>query len=148
MKQVEKILKKKKYTKIKLKKIATNHLELKAKLNGIKGRFILDTGASNSCVGIDLKDRFLLDAKESDTKAAGAGATDMETQLAENNKQSSSSSWSDRRNNNARRPQSRTVSATASLAPLTSNRRQGRHHRPRTTSPRPASAPRASFRRA
>ena len=50
MKRLEKILKEKKYIKIPLKRIATNHLELKAKINGVKGRFILDTGASNSCV--------------------------------------------------------------------------------------------------
>ncbi len=85
MKSIKKILKKKKYIKIKLKKIATNHLELKARINGIKGRFILDTGASNSCVGLDLIDYFQLDAEESETKAAGAGATDMETQQSDNN---------------------------------------------------------------
>lgn len=85
MKSIPKILKKKKYITIKLKKIATNHLELKAKINGIKGRFILDTGASNSCVGLDLITHFNLDAQESETKAAGAGATNMETQQSENN---------------------------------------------------------------
>lgn len=85
MKRIEKILRKNKYIKIKLKKTKTNHLEVKAEINGIKGRFILDTGASNSCVGLDLIDYFKLEAKESDTKAAGAGATDMETQQSENN---------------------------------------------------------------
>ena len=85
MKRLEKILKKKKYIKIKLNKIATNHLELKAKINGVKGSFILDTGASNSCVALDLIEYFNLDAQESDTKAAGAGATDMETQQSDNN---------------------------------------------------------------
>ncbi|TXD51024.1 MULTISPECIES: retropepsin-like aspartic protease [unclassified Polaribacter] len=85
MKGIQKILKKNKYIKVKLKKTSTNHLELKAKINGVKGSFILDTGASNSCVGLDLIDFFKLDAQESDTKAAGAGATDMETQQSENN---------------------------------------------------------------
>ena len=85
MKRIQKILKKNKYIKIKLKRIATNHLELKAKINNIKGRFILDTGASNSCVSIALIDFFKLDAEESETKAAGAGATDMETQQSQNN---------------------------------------------------------------
>lgn len=85
MKRIEKILRNNKYIKIKLKKTKTNHLEVKAEINGIKGRFILDTGASNSCVGLDLIDYFKLEAKESDTKAAGAGATDMETQQSENN---------------------------------------------------------------
>ncbi len=85
MKRIQKILKKNKYIKIKLKKIKTNHLELKAKINDVKGSFILDTGASNSCVGLDMIDYFKLQAEESDTKAAGAGATDMETQQSENN---------------------------------------------------------------
>lgn len=85
MSSLKKILYKKKYKKIKLKKMKTNHLELSAKINGIKGRFILDTGASNSCVGLDLIDYFNLTTQESEVKAAGAGATDMETQKSENN---------------------------------------------------------------
>jgi len=86
MTSLKKVLKKKKYVAIKLKKIKTNHLELKAKINGKKGRFILDTGASNSCVGFDRSSYFKLDAQESETKAAGAGATDMETQQSKNNR--------------------------------------------------------------
>lgn len=66
--------------------MVTNHLELDAEINGVKGRFILDTGASNSCVGLDLIEHFKLDAEESETKAAGAGATDMETLQSKNNK--------------------------------------------------------------
>lgn len=85
MASLKKVLKKKKYIKIKLKRIVTNHLELKAKINGVKGRFILDTGASNSCVGLDLIEHFNLISEESEIKAAGAGATDMETQKSENN---------------------------------------------------------------
>ncbi|WP_299057013.1 retropepsin-like aspartic protease [uncultured Polaribacter sp.] len=85
MAALKKILEEKKYFQIKLKRIATNHLELKAKINGIKGRFILDTGASNSCVGVHLIAYFNLIAEECETKAAGAGAIDMETQKSENN---------------------------------------------------------------
>lgn len=79
------ILKRKGYIRIKLKKINTNHFELKGKLNGVKGRFILDTGASNSCVSIDLIDKFKLTATDSETKAAGAGAIGMETKIATQN---------------------------------------------------------------
>jgi len=86
MSSLKKLLEKKKYLKIKLKKIVSNHLELEATLNGVKGKFILDTGASNSCVGLDFINYFKLEAQESETKAAGAGATDMETQQSENNK--------------------------------------------------------------
>lgn len=85
MSSLKKLLEKKKYLQIKLKKISTNHLELQAKINGVKGRFILDTGASNSCVGMDQIAFFNLIAQESETKAAGAGAVDMETQTSENN---------------------------------------------------------------
>ena len=85
MPSLKKVLRKKKYIKIKLARIATNHLELKAKINGVKGRFILDTGASNSCVGVDLITHFKLHAEETETKAAGAGATDMETQKSTDN---------------------------------------------------------------
>ncbi len=80
--ELKSILKRKGYIRIKLKKINTNHFEMKGKLNGVKGRFILDTGASNSCISIDLAEKFNLIATESETKAAGAGAIGMETKIA------------------------------------------------------------------
>jgi predicted aspartyl protease len=79
------ILLRKGYAKIKLKKINTNHFELKAKLNNVKGRFILDTGASNSCIDINLAKKFKLDVKDSNTKAAGAGAIGVETKVSTKN---------------------------------------------------------------
>ena len=85
MSGLKKLLEKKNYIIIPLRKLVTNHLELDATINGVQGTFILDTGASNSCVGIDMIEFFNLDAKESDTKAAGAGAIDMETQQSEHN---------------------------------------------------------------
>ncbi|TDU43221.1 aspartyl protease [Gelidibacter sediminis] len=74
------------YIKVKLKLTKTNHFEIKATINGVKGLFILDTGASNSCVGFEGLETFKLTAKDSDVKAAGAGATDMLTQLSKKNK--------------------------------------------------------------
>ena len=82
MKNFHDILKKENYKKVKFKITKTQHLLIKAKINGVTGNFILDTGASNSCVGFESVDLFLLDAKKSKTKAAGAGATGMFTQLA------------------------------------------------------------------
>jgi predicted aspartyl protease len=73
------------YTKIKLHVTKTNHFEIIAKINGKKGRFIVDTGASNSCVGLDSVDLFNLHAEDSEVLAAGAGATDMKTQLSVKN---------------------------------------------------------------
>lgn len=82
MSTLRKLLKEKEYIRIKLKTTATNHLEVKAKINGVEGNFILDTGASSSCVGINTAEYFKLFAEDSDVKAAGAGATDMLTQVS------------------------------------------------------------------
>jgi predicted aspartyl protease len=80
------ILKKENYKKIKFKVSKTQHLLIKAKINGVKGNFILDTGASSSCVGFESIELFLLEAKKSKTQASGAGATGMLTQIAVGNK--------------------------------------------------------------
>ena len=85
MKRLKSILSKNGYIKIKLKKTETNHFEMKAKINGVKGRFILDTGASSSCVGFDMIEHFKLEATASKVKAAGAGASSMETQQSKRN---------------------------------------------------------------
>ena len=74
------------FTKIKLSLTKTNHFEIKATINGVKGLFILDTGASSSCVGFEAIHTFKLIAKDSDIKAAGAGAIDMLTQISKKNK--------------------------------------------------------------
>lgn len=73
------------YTRIKLNTTPTNHLELKAAINGVKGSFILDTGASSSCIGLEFINHFKLISEESEVLAAGAGATDMVTRLSTNN---------------------------------------------------------------
>jgi predicted aspartyl protease len=80
MASLKKTLVKKGYKEIPFKITKTNHLVLKVKLNGSKGRFILDTGASNSCIGFDDVEYFNVETIESETKASGAGATNMETQ--------------------------------------------------------------------
>jgi predicted aspartyl protease len=85
MKNLHEKLKKANYKKIKFKITKTQHLLIKAKINGVKGNFILDTGASNSCVGFESIEHFTLDAKKSKTKASGAGATGMFTQIASDN---------------------------------------------------------------
>lgn len=74
------------YKKIKFKIIKTNHLLIKASINGVHGNFILDTGASNSCVDFENVALFKLKARHSKTRAAGAGAIDMITQTARKNK--------------------------------------------------------------
>ena len=74
------------YTKIKLTLTKTNHFEIEATINSVKGLFILDTGASSSCVGFEAIEMFKLTAMDSEIKAAGAGATNMLTQISKKNK--------------------------------------------------------------
>ncbi len=73
------------YIRVKLKKTVTNHFEIKLKINKIKGLFILDTGASNSCVGFEEIETFRLSTEESEHKASGAGPTEIETLISKKN---------------------------------------------------------------
>jgi len=86
MASLSKFLEKKNYIRIPLVYTATNHFELRATINGQPGRFIVDTGASNTCVSFDKIEYFKLTTKESEVKAAGAGATDMATLISSKNK--------------------------------------------------------------
>lgn len=85
MENLHDILKKQGYKKIKFKLSVTQHLLIKGKVNGVEGNFILDTGASNSCVGFESIPHFALTATDSATTAAGAGGTGMITQTSEKN---------------------------------------------------------------
>lgn len=78
-------LEEKNFHRVPLKKLATGHYKLSLKLNGVLGNFILDTGASTSCVGFTGIDHFLMTSEESQIKAAGAGAINMETKISRNN---------------------------------------------------------------
>lgn len=85
MENLHEILKKEKYKKIKFRVTKTQHLQIKVKINDVMGNFILDTGASNTCVGFESIERFKLSAKKSKTKASGAGGTGMLTQTSSKN---------------------------------------------------------------
>jgi predicted aspartyl protease len=82
MENLHELLKKKNYKKIKFKVTKTQHLLIKAKINGVSGDFILDTGASNTCIGFESIERFELSSKKSKTKASGAGGTGMKTEIS------------------------------------------------------------------
>lgn len=86
MASLRKFLEKKNYVRVPVVFTATNHIEIRAKLNGQPGRFIVDTGASNTCVSFDKIEYFNLTTKESKVKAAGAGATNMATLISSKNK--------------------------------------------------------------
>ena len=85
MKKINAVFKNENYVKIKFKITKTQHLLLKAKINGVTGNFILDTGASNTCVDRVNIIFFELKASLSKTKATGAGANGITTQIAKKN---------------------------------------------------------------
>jgi len=73
------------YSFFKLKKTVSKHFVVKAKINNVIGRFIVDTGASNSCLGLDEIKLFNLKLSQTNKKAAGAGGTNIETQISRQN---------------------------------------------------------------
>jgi len=86
MKPLKTYLKAKKYIQVPLALTTTNHFEVSAKINGVSGRFIIDTGASNTCIGIDKIEFFNLISEASEIKAAGAGSSEMKTLISNKNK--------------------------------------------------------------
>lgn len=83
--QLRKFLEDQGFYRIPLKRLATGHYLFSAKINSVLGNFILDTGASTSCVGFTESSHFLLISEESIIKAAGAGAVNMKTMLSRKN---------------------------------------------------------------
>lgn len=65
-----------------LQKLNTGHYKLDLQVNGVRGSFIMDSGASSSCIGVHARDKFGLESHESDVTAAGAGATGMEASVS------------------------------------------------------------------
>lgn len=70
---------------LKMQTTSTDHLAIDAVLNTVAGRFIVDTGASNTCLDLGRAGAFGLTTEPSEILAAGAGATDMETFISDGN---------------------------------------------------------------
>ncbi|MHC5200896.1 retropepsin-like aspartic protease [Myroides sp. LJL119] len=85
MEKLQELLKLEGYKKVKFKISKTQHLFIRAKINGKWGDFILDSGASNSCIDFDYINEFNVIASHSKTRASGAGANNMFTQASYNN---------------------------------------------------------------
>lgn len=85
MTQIRNLLEDKGFYRIPLKKLKSGHYKFSVKINSISGEFILDTGASTSCIGFNNISYFFLKSEASSIKAAGAGAINMKTKLARNN---------------------------------------------------------------
>ena len=84
------------YTRVRLLTLPTNHYVVIASLNGTLGRFILDTGASTTCVSTELATHFHLNPKPSEEKASSASANELDTEVAHHN-ELVIGSWSSKR---------------------------------------------------
>ena len=78
-------LKNKGYCSVNLIFLKTKHYLIKAKINGINGEFILDSGASNSCVCITKEYKFKLETKISKISASSATSEISETSISKKN---------------------------------------------------------------
>ena len=82
---LNKFLKSEGYSSVKLIFLVTKHYLIEAKVNGIDGRFILDTGASNSCICTSLEDKFKVISNESKEKASSANSEMTNTKISKSN---------------------------------------------------------------
>lgn len=83
--QLRNLLEGKGFQRIVLRKMTTGHYTCHVKLNTKKGVFIIDTGASSSCIAFEHVSFFNLIQEKSDVIAAGAGDSNMKTALTPNN---------------------------------------------------------------
>ena len=64
----------------------SNHIQIKCKINYISGIFIVDTGASNSCINYLSASKFNVKFKKSNETASSATNEINETYYSKNNK--------------------------------------------------------------
>ena len=82
---LNKFLKRKGYSSVKLIFLETKHYLIEAKVNGVSGRFILDTGASNSCICTSLENKFKTISMENKEKASSATSQMTHTKISKSN---------------------------------------------------------------
>jgi hypothetical protein len=83
--KLKNFLQKKNYLVIALNVIPSGHHIVKAKINGKKGVFILDTGASNTCIDSERIKYFKLKTKKTSHKATGAGTNEIDIEMSKKN---------------------------------------------------------------
>lgn len=74
------------YERIQLKKMPSGHLQMQVYLNGVSGKFILDTGAGATILEEKKKSAFHLRSRKSNTQVTGTGGGSMGMQLSTGNK--------------------------------------------------------------
>jgi len=66
------------YISIRLKKTKSQHLVAQLEVNAVEGLFLIDTGASNSCIRADKEVYFELIGKDKTLELSGAGSEKLE----------------------------------------------------------------------
>ena len=82
---LNKFLKSEGYNSVNLIFLKTKHYLIEAKVNSINGIFILDTGASNSCICTSLEDKFKVISQYSKEKASSANSEMTHTKISKRN---------------------------------------------------------------
>ena len=82
---LNKFLKSEGYSSVKLIFLKTKHYLIEAKVNSVNGKFILDTGASNSCICTSLENKFKVISNESKEKASSANSEMTHTKISKSN---------------------------------------------------------------
>lgn len=85
VKKITNLLLKNGYSIVKLKKVRTGHFICKVLVNEINGKFILDTGASHTCIGLEYEKYFCLLSESSDELAASASDENLQTKQSSEN---------------------------------------------------------------
>lgn len=85
MQRLSSLLRKKGYIRLPLTKVASGHYICTVILNGVSGNFIIDTGASHSCVAWDKEAYYKLNATISEKQAATASSQGVDTKHSEGN---------------------------------------------------------------
>ena len=70
------------FVKVKLYKIKTQHLICFGSINNVKATFLIDTGASNSCISLENIDVYDLETEGEKFEASGASDKKMEAILS------------------------------------------------------------------
>ena len=67
------------------KTLSTNHIIIDAAVNNVDGKFLIDTGASNSCIDLSKSKKFKLNFGKSDEQALSATDEIKETYISKKN---------------------------------------------------------------
>ena len=70
---------------IPFKILSTNHIIIDAEVNNEVGKFLIDTGASNSCIDVNKLEKFNLKFEKSDETASSATGEINETFISKKN---------------------------------------------------------------